>query len=261
MRNRRALALAAVALLPLLGCGPIRHLVSGKLDASQGYDFSCSVVNKSPTDTVEVTMALKDGDGNVYVNPTTFQGAMLTQELGPREAAMLVAPAAFVGVTSLYCWADVPTNATVFGTFLVRDAQGRSKAATPLQEDEGLAGDMLARELSEIDQTLDQLTKLDGPLTGAQAAESCFQALFMPNGDPNSTAVLQESCPAGQLALSGGCEARAVPSSGGDPTQISFFENDALDAGWRCAYENNSAVSNTVELCIYAVCADAVAGD
>ncbi len=256
MRNRTVVAVAVLALLPVLGCGPIRHLVSGKLDASNSYDFSCSVVNKSPTDTIEVTMALKDGGGNIYINPSTFLPAMLTQEIGPREAAMLVAPAAFVGVTSLYCWADVPTDATVFGTFLVRDAQDRSKAATPLQEDEGLAGERLEDEIQDIEDAVDQLTKLAGPVTGAERTEVCADGAELP---PGQTVTAQTNpCPAGQLILGGGCE---VSGAGGDPSQVSFFRNVPLNGSWLCAYENNAAWTEAVNLCVYAVCADAVAGD
>ena len=158
MRVRIAIAAAALVALPISaaafdpnGNGD-RILASGKLDASNSYDFSCSVVNKNPEngkdskDTVvaciedcnggdiEVTIELKDENGDVYINPSTFLPATLTVELGLGEAAMVTAPANFAGVTSLYCWSEVPHDATVFGTFLTRDAQDRATAATPLQE-------------------------------------------------------------------------------------------------------------------------------
>ncbi len=254
--RRTVAAVAVLALLLALGCGPIRHLVSGKLDASNGYDFSCSVVNKSPSDTVEVTMALKDGGGNVYVDASTFQPAMRTQEIGPREAAMLVAPAAFVGVTSLYCWADVPTDSTVFGTFLVRDALDRSTAATPLQEDEGQAGDRLADEIQDIEDAVDQLTELAGPVTGGQRIESCLDDFQF---GPEATMELTSgSCPSGRMVLGGGCE---VSGAGGDPSFVSFFENDAAALSWRCAFRNNATWTEAVNLCVYAVCADEFGGD
>ncbi len=253
MRNRTIVAVAVLALLPALGCGPIRHLVSGKLDASQSFDFSCSVVNKSPTDTIEVTMALKDGGGNIYINPSTFQPAMLTQEIGPLEAAMLVAPAAFVGVTSLYCWADVPTDSTVFGTFLVRDAQDRSTAATPLQEDEGIAGEMLAQRLTDIDERVDRLTKLDGPVTGAERIELCNDGIDVAPGALGGVGGFP--CPAGQVVVGGGCE---ITSAGGAPELFHFIESHPSDpsGSWSCVYVNNSTYIETVNACAFSICVD-----
>ena len=138
MRTRTTLA-AITALLtlaaPAIGQASSRLLVSGKLDAAQSYDFSCSVVNKNPADDMRFEIELKDEDGNVYVNPSTFQLARLQGVLQAGESAMLVAPAGFVGVTSLYCWALVTETASAYGTFLVRDAQDRATAATPLGDD------------------------------------------------------------------------------------------------------------------------------
>ena len=139
MRARTTLAAIAALLIlaaPAIGHASSRLLVSGKLDAAQSYDFSCSVVNKNPEDTeMRFEIELKDADGNVYVNPSTFQLARLEGVLQPGESAMLVAPAGFVGVTSLYCWALVTEDAEAYGTFLVRDAQDRATAAVPLGED------------------------------------------------------------------------------------------------------------------------------
>ena len=154
MRNRILLA-AALVLLPFHALATVtlenggRVLASGKLDASNSYDFSCSVVNKTENDDkskkvscdsscepdpIDVTITLKDEDGEIYINPQTFLPATLDATLEFGEAAMLTAPANFVGVTSLYCWAEVPGDATVFGTFLTRDAQDRSTAAVPLRD-------------------------------------------------------------------------------------------------------------------------------
>ncbi len=262
MRSRTVLGVAAL-LLPLLlatGCGPVRYIVSGKLDASQGFDFSCSVVNKSPTDTIEVTIALKEGNGDIYIDPSTFQPAILTQMIGPREAAMLVQPAAFVGVTSLYCWADVPMDSTVFGTFLVRDAQERATAATPLVEDVNQAGLVLGGELQEIENLVDQLVKLEGPVTGGTRVEVCQDAVEAP---PNSSTGLNlvAACPAGQMATGGGCE---VSSAGGDPSLFTNYRSSAPTSGatdWQCSWRNTSAWTENVNLCAYAICVDSGGAD
>ncbi len=166
MRRVAVLTAAAVLLLPLAASSQkvYRNLASAKLDASQSYDFSCNVVNKNDESDAdwgdkdfEVTLTLKDADGDVYVDPSTFLPATLTQTLEPGEAAMLVAPAAFAGLTSLYCWARVPEDVTAFGTFLVRDAQDRSTAAVPLEEDlVGLFFDLLGKA-HEVDAKLDWL--------------------------------------------------------------------------------------------------------
>ena len=163
MRIRVALVAVAASLCLAPVVPNPRTLASGKLDAAQSYDFVCSVVNKAEENwvgdnDVPVTIELKDAAGNVAVNPSTFQPATLNTEISPGEAAMLVVPANFVGTTSYYCWAQVPEEAeAIFGTFLVRDAQDRSTAATPLSEDLAKRFFELLGKAHEIDAKLDWL--------------------------------------------------------------------------------------------------------
>ncbi len=148
-------ATAALLLLPLGATASERILSSGKLDATNSFDFSCSLVNKSGDD-ITVTLRLKNPDGSTYTNPSTFQPATLDDvTVGDGEAIMVVAPAGFVGVTSVYCWAEVPEEATVFGSHLVRDAQDRSTAATPLKEDVNQAANIIIDKLQEIHEKID----------------------------------------------------------------------------------------------------------
>ncbi len=168
MRTRIVLA-ALAALLPLRVLADVppppetRILASGKLDATQSFEFSCNLVNKNEAGDILVTLTLKDAAGNTAVNPSTFQPATLTTTLMPSEAAMLVLPAGAVGVTSVYCWAEVPADATVFGTHQVRDAQARATAATPLAEDVNEAAGFLEALLEEILAKVDQLLNPPAP--------------------------------------------------------------------------------------------------
>ncbi len=159
----RLLVLMAVAFFQL---APMIPLASGKLDASQSCDFACSVVNKNPEhisgeNDITVTITLKDSAGNTAIDPTTFLPATLTTTIAPKEAAMLSKPANFVGTESLYCWAEVPGDSAVFGTFLVRDAQERAKASTPLEPSIADFYNDLLDKTEEIQMKLDDLLEED----------------------------------------------------------------------------------------------------
>ncbi len=258
MRTRTILlALAlALALLPAGALASNRILVSGKLDAAQGYDFSCSLVNKSLVD-VMVTLALKDANGDTYVDPVTFLPVTLTTTLASQEAAMLVASAPFVGSASLYCWADVPPESTtLMGTFLVRDAQDRATAASPLQEDVATTARTLDAQVQNIHTKVENLEPLPGAVTGLELNRSCI--LSAPG--PGLAGDLTELCAAGKIATGGGCKSL---SNGGDESLFSPWVNAAVvnpcdphPVGWRCAWRNLSTTEENVERCVEVICVD-----
>ena len=261
MRTRCALVVAAVLACALHASATQRILSTGKLHAAQSHDFSCSVVNKDPGNNVSVTLELKNPDGTTYVNPATFQPATLQTTLLPFEAAMLTAPAAFVGDTTLYCWADVPFEAIVFGAFLVRDAGDRATSAVPLQEDVVDAAQNLGEGLETIHAAVDAIEPA-GPLTGRMLMEVLdVGASTIP---PGGTAAKSATCLGIQVALGGGC--RALDQTGTSP-QIDFsaFEDAPLGnlvfpKGWQCRWRNNSGTSEVVRFAVELICADAAGG-
>ena len=264
MRTRIALAVAALALLPLGapadddgGDPESRLLATGKLFAAASHDFSCSLVNKDPSENVTVTLELKNPDGTTYINPSTFQPATLQTTLAPFEAAMLTAPAAFGGgQTTLYCWADVPFEAIVFGAFLVRDGQDRATAAVPLKEDVVAAARSLDAGLEDIHAKIDALGP--GPVTGRMGTESCFgPRTVLPEELLESTI----GCFGSQLATGGGC--RVLDASGQGQPGFSTYRDSpsgigSEPGGWQCRWRNNNAVSVEAEFCVDIVCADAL---
>ena len=255
---------AALGLLPWSASADgMRILSSGKLDASNSYDFSCSVVNKNdpagPYPPIDVTLKLKDAAGNVYIDPQTFQPAELDAALDIGEAAMLVAPAAFVGVTSLYCWAEVPKEATVFGTHSVRDAQDRATAATPLAEDVNKAALTLKGKLDDIHEKLEG-KNLPGPVTGLDRRRFCGQNFPTPDSVPGGGVLTRVVlCPDGQLASGGGCGVNEDDASENfnNWRSIPIIAGANENEGWRCAWRNQSTTTEQVEACAYAVCVDA----
>ncbi len=257
MRTRLVLAVAVALSLPLEVAATERILASGKLIAAQSHDFSCSLVNKDPAENVTVTLELKNPDGTTYINPSTFQPATLQTTLAPFEAAMLVAPARFVGQTDLYCWADVPFDAIVFGTLVVRDTLDRSTAATPLKEDEvGFATD-LREDLEEIHTKLEELDP-SGPLTGLMRIEATSAV----TSSPGQVHTLTANCSFPQLATGGGCLVDGTEDPGSDRTQFYAYESAPVPPGdpddWRCRWRNNSSTTESVTLRARVVCADAV---
>ncbi len=255
MRTRTILALLALALAPGSALAGARILVSGKLDAANSHDFSCSLVNKSMFD-ITVTLELKDAAGNTYVDPSTFQPVTTTVTLESQEAAMLTAPANFAGVTSLYCWADVPEEATVFGTHSVRDAQDRATAATPLKEDVAAIARGLAGQVDALHSKLENKT-LPGRVTGYERFRQCTGVIPFPAG---TTQPVPLGCPAGQVATGGGCEVE-TPAIGAEELFRTFRAAPQVTVGdvpfgWECAWRNHSANTESVNLCTHVVCVD-----
>ncbi len=254
MRTRNVLAVAVATLtLPLSGAASQRILASGKLFAAQTHDFSCSVVNKA--DDVTVTIELKNPDGTTYINPSTFQPATLQATLGEFEAAMLTAPAGFVGQTTLYCWAEVPFEAVVFGNFLVRDGQDRATSAVPLKEDLVGPAVALAEGLEDLHTKLDELDPA-GPLTGLMRIDTAVGPVA---SAPGQLHVVTADCVPPQLATGGGCH---VDTEGGDPSRFYAYESaptfpDPAD-DWRCRWRNNSATTEAVTFRARVICGDAV---
>ncbi len=255
MRTRMILVALVLALVPGGAAASDRILVSGKLDAANSYDFSCSVVNKSMFD-ITVELEIKNPDGTTYVDPVTFQPVTLTQSIDSQEAAMLTAAAGFAGVTSVYCWAEVPEIATVFGAFLVRDAQDRAAAATPLKEDTlGIARD-LQEQTDQIATKIQNLPPLPGPVTGHERSETCTAGDFPP-GDVVGVAI---PCASDEFATGGGCRATG---NGGDPALFRHFHNaptvnpcDPLPTGWQCRWRSYSTTNENVNLCANVICVD-----
>ncbi len=259
MRTRTCFAAAlAAALLPLTASAEddARILVSGKLDASQSHEFSCSLVNKNEEGDVDVELRLKDANGDTAVDPSTFLPAALVTTLAPGEAAMLVLPADFVGVTSVYCWAEVPLEATVFGTFLVRDAEGHATAATSLAEDVAGAARALKEKLDEIHEKIDMLEPPPPPPT-VRGFKSCEKKTLF----PSKTFEQSVSCPAETVATGGGCEAFI---SGSSDTFYHTYRDGFIQPAnaedppteWRCTWRNNSIFKRTSDLCVEVICLD-----
>ncbi len=256
MRTPPAAAIAVASLLLAAGASASeRILSSGKLDASQGFDFSCSLVNKTDA-SFQVELRLKDADGDTYVDPSTFQPAVLETNLDPGDAAMLVAPAAAVGATSLYCWAEVPEEVAVFGTFLVRDAQDRATAATPLAEDVNTAALALEQKLDDIHAKIQP--GVPGPVTGLEVIESCIDT----SQPPGNLAGISASCTAPKLAVGGGCKALGNVQS---ISRFNNYNNAAVQTPvadtWFCNWRNTSAMTETAQLCAQIICADSFPPD
>ncbi len=263
MRTRIFLAAVLAAALPFValadddgGDPDNRLLASGKLFAASSHDFSCSLVNKNPSENVTVTLELKNPDGTTYINPSTFQPATLQTTLLPFEAAMLTAPAAFTGTTTLYCWADVPFEAIVFGAFLVRDAGDRASSAVPLQEDVVAAAREIGEGLQDIHTKVDAIDPA-GPLTGRMLVETCDSGTseVPPGGEASRSAL----CASGQLVTGGGCQVLDSTLSSGVPG-FSTFENaplgsSATPTSWSCAWRNNGT-TEMVRFCVEVICAD-----
>ncbi len=258
MRTRTILAALAVALAPGGALASERILVSGKLDASNGYDFSCSIVNKSEAE-INVTLELKNPDGTTYIDPSTFQPVTLEDTLGTQEAAMLVAAAAFSGTTSLYCWAEVPSDArAIVGGLLVRDAGDRATAATPLNEDVAATARELDEQLQDIHAKVENLEPLPGAATGH--ARDLLVCNVDPTKPPGVVLSVENACPTGKVATGGGCV--ALSGSGGEEFFSPFVNApvvnpcDPKPVGWRCAWRNLSATTETVTLCTEVVCVE-----
>lgn len=191
MSLRLILVTAVLVSLPLSVSAQTRSLASGILDARFNYDFACSVVNKSETEAISVAVILKDEGGMIARNPFTQAQAILTPTLPPGEAATLEVPAGFAGLTSLYCWAEVPVEASAFGTFMVRDAGDNSTASIPLKEDTALVARSVLEEFDAVHIKIeDSIDEIDDSIDMANPARSAFQADRIVTLDPGVGGVL-----------------------------------------------------------------------